>query len=69
MQIKTLLILFAFLSCSDTGNTTTPKRGNITESVYATGTIKAEKQYTVYSTVSGILQKINVTAGQDVAAD
>jgi HlyD family secretion protein len=69
MQIKTLLIVFVFLSCSDTGSTTTPKRGNITESVYATGIIKAEKQYTVFSPVSGILQKINVTAGQDVTAD
>lgn len=60
--------MFVFLSCSDTSNTTTPKRGNITESVYATGIIKAEKQYTVYSPVSGLLQKINITAGQDVAA-
>lgn len=67
MQKIILLILPFFLCCSDTSDTTLPKRGTITESVYASGTIKAEKQYTVYSRVSGILQKIDLIPGQDVA--
>jgi hypothetical protein len=33
-----------------------PTVGTVTESVYA-GIIKADNQYTVYSTVNGILQK------------
>lgn len=61
-----LLILNLLLACTDNGDTTIPKQGTITESVYAWGAIKAENQYTVYPTVSGTLQKINVTAGQDV---
>jgi multidrug efflux pump subunit AcrA (membrane-fusion protein) len=31
------------------------------------GIIKADNQYTVYSTVNGILQKIKVTAGQPIS--
>ncbi|MBN8643575.1 MAG: efflux RND transporter periplasmic adaptor subunit [Flavobacteriales bacterium] len=43
-----------------------PKKGTITESVYASGVVKAENQYTVFSTVNGVLQKINVTVGQSI---
>lgn len=44
-----------------------PAVGSITESVYASGIIKSENQYTVYATVSGVLQKIKVTPGQTIA--
>jgi len=44
-----------------------PAVGSITESVYASGVIKSENQYTVYATVSGVLQKIKVTPGQTIA--
>jgi multidrug efflux pump subunit AcrA (membrane-fusion protein) len=55
------------VSCSkkDTGEIK-PNIGTITESVYASGVVKSEDQYTVYSTVNGVLQKINVTAGQTI---
>jgi hypothetical protein len=43
-----------------------PTVGTVTESVYASGIIKADNQYTVYSTVNGILQK-KVTAGQPIS--
>jgi len=36
---------------------------DITESVYASGIIKAENQYQVYTTVSGIVQQFLVTEG------
>jgi HlyD family secretion protein len=63
-----LIFLFFFtLSCSKKEvEEIQPTKGNVTESVYASGIIKAENQYTVYSTVSGVLQKINVTAGQTI---
>lgn len=44
-----------------------PTVGSITESVYASGIIKSENQYTVYAIVSGVLQKIKVTPGQTIA--
>ena len=65
---RIFLILFLFsISCKDKFDTTKPTISNVTESVYASGIIKAEDQYTVFSTVSGILKKIDVVAGQTVA--
>ncbi len=59
-------ILFV-ISCSKKDNgEIQPTKGSITESVYASGVVKSENQYTVFATVSGVLQKINVTAGQAV---
>ncbi len=46
-----------------------PTFGTITESVYASGMIKAENQYTVFSAVNGVLKKINVTVGQTITAN
>ena len=43
-----------------------PKKTSITESVYASGVVKAEDQYTVFSTVNGVLMKKYVVAGQAV---
>ncbi|MFE3848470.1 efflux RND transporter periplasmic adaptor subunit [Flavobacterium sp. LB3P45] len=61
------LLLIAILSCSKKENQETkPTLGNVTESVYASGVIKAEGQYTVFSTVNGTLQKINVTSGESI---
>ncbi|MFV5684233.1 efflux RND transporter periplasmic adaptor subunit [Flavobacterium sp. GB2R13] len=61
------LLLFAILSCSKKENQETkPTLGNVTESVYASGVIKADGQYTVFSTVNGTLQKVNVVAGQSI---
>lgn len=62
-----LLILLITASCSKKeGEEIQPKKGTITESVYASGVVKAENQYTVFSTVNGVLQKINVTVGQSI---
>jgi HlyD family secretion protein len=62
-----LVILFLFLSCSKKEDGVKPDVGNVTESVYASGVIKADDQYTVFSTVNGVLQKIKVTAGQAIS--
>jgi multidrug efflux pump subunit AcrA (membrane-fusion protein) len=70
MKLLKALCLVSYLiliSCSKKDNgKIQPTKGNITESVYASGVVKSENQFTVYSTVSGVLQKINVTAGQTI---
>jgi HlyD family secretion protein len=60
------ITLLLFISCKDKFDQTQPKIGDVTESVYASGIIKSENQYTVFSTVSGILKKIDVVAGQTI---
>ncbi len=65
-KILVLTVLF-FISCKDKLEQTKPTVGDVTESVYASGIIKAENQYTVFSTVSGILKKIDVVVGQTVS--
>ncbi len=66
--ISCTLFLF-LLSCAkkDKGEIL-PTKGTITESVYASGVVKSENQYTVFSTVSGVLQTVKVSAGQIVTS-
>lgn len=61
------VIIFSSVSCSkkDTEEIK-PKIGDVTQSVYASGVIKAANQYTVFSTVNGILNEIEVAVGQNV---
>jgi HlyD family secretion protein len=68
MKYTILLMLFFLFSCTKEKGIK-PNVGTITESVYASGIIKSENQYTVFSTVSGILKKIDVVAGQTIAKD
>ncbi len=64
-----LITIFSapFTSCSnkDSGEIK-PTKGTITESVYASGVVKAENQYTVFSTVSGELKQTEVTVGETI---
>ena len=60
------IIILSFISCSKKVPEMKPTFGTITESVYASGVIKAENQYTVFSTVNGVLKKINVIVGQTI---
>jgi len=62
-----LLFLLFVVSCSkkDKGELQ-PTMGTVTESVYASGVVKSENQYMVYSTVNGVLQQITVTPGQSI---
>ncbi|POR24094.1 secretion protein HlyD [Flavobacterium columnare] len=66
---KILLIsLFSIVSCSKRETEEMyPKKGTVTESVYASGVVKADKQYIVFSTVTGILQDIKVKVGQPIS--
>jgi HlyD family secretion protein len=61
-----LVLTLMLGSCSNHLEKTTPENGNITASVYAAGIVKARNQYQVYSTVSGIINKILVTENDNV---
>lgn len=65
--VVTALGLLVFMSaCKSKTETTSAIRKTITESVYASGKIKAQSQYTVYATVNGILGDVRVNPGDTV---
>ncbi len=53
-------------ACKDKTEKTKPDVGPITESIYASGTIKSKDQYQAFATVNGIIEKIYVTEGDTV---
>ena len=61
-----LLLLTSLWGCRKEDNRIKPEVKPITESVYASGTVKAEEQYNVYTDVSGILEKAFVAEGDTV---
>lgn len=61
-----VMSLMAFFACSNTGNKTTPVLQDITESVYASGMVKASNQYEVYATSNGILREVLVNEGDTI---
>lgn len=68
-KLRLLFYLSSLILLSCSKNETEeirPTVGEVTESVYASGVIKADGQYTVYATVNGTLQKVNVIAGQSI---
>jgi len=58
-----LLLLTTIVSCSDKRESYKPKLTDLSESVYASGKIKAVNQFILYPTVSGTLTNIIVKAG------
>lgn len=68
LRLLFYVLAFGFVSCSNEDpEKIKPTIGEVTESVYASGVIKADGQYTVYSTVNGTLLKVNVVAGQSIS--
>jgi len=63
---QTVLLALLLSSCAKKQPSAHPTQGDITESVYASGIVKARDQYTVYAPVSGLIQTIYVTKGQFV---
>lgn len=61
-NIPFLLFLFLF-SCGRKIETIRPTESSITESVYASGTIKTKDQYQVFPATGGILNKVYVKEG------
>lgn len=64
--LSILLFLSLCWSCSPKSETTKPSLSDITESVYASGTVKSEHQYQAFATVSGIIQEVFVSEGDTV---
>lgn len=59
------LAILVVVSCSKNNQESIhPTKGTITESVYASGIVKAEDQYTVFPLVSGTLKSIDAEVGQ-----
>jgi len=58
-----ILFLYSilFFSCSEKTEKTKPVTEDITETVYASASVKAKDQYEVFATVNGIISKIFVT--------
>lgn len=54
------------ISCRQKAVTTQPVVERITESVYASGTIKSEHQYEVYATVNGVAARLLVKEGDTI---
>jgi len=55
-------------ACGDDRETTKPTIGPITESVYASGVVKAQGQYQVFPTTSGTVTNLLVSEGDTVKA-
>ena len=68
MRIPQLLFLFALIACGTEQESTTPVVGPITESVYASGVVKAQGQYIVFPTVNGTVKELLVQEGDTVKA-
>ncbi|NVK10098.1 MAG: efflux RND transporter periplasmic adaptor subunit [Tenacibaculum sp.] len=61
-----LIFSLTLYSCTNKKESTTPETKNITESVYATGFIKAKNQYEVFGQTTGVIEKIFVQEGAHV---
>jgi HlyD family secretion protein len=62
-------ILIIFLSCKKEKESIQITSSDITESVYASGKVKAIDQYNVFSTVNGVLQNIPVNVGDYITKE
>ena len=65
-QLVPLLAVFLLTACKKKTEKTNPIQAKITESVYASGVIKSDNQYQVFSTVSGLVKEVFVTEGDTV---
>lgn len=61
-----LIFLLMFAACSEKIQTLSPTESAITESIYASGIIKSDNQYSVYAKVNGIVDQVYVQSGDFV---
>lgn len=70
MKLKYFLFCFSIalflFSCSSSDERIFPKRENISESVYASGLIKAKYQYQAFANANGVVQEIFIDEGDPV---
>src|SRR6476620_11181702 len=64
--IVSILSILMLTACKKGNSGIQPALGDITQSVYASGVVKADGQYIVYPTASGVLRKVNVTVGDAI---
>ena len=60
------LLLLSLSACNKKEETTFPSEGPISESVYASGTLKSLDQYQAFAPVSGIVDQLFVQEGDSV---
>ncbi len=65
-NINIFFLLIALISCNKNVEKTHPSIENISESVYASGSLKSKNQYQVFSNVNGIIQNVFVSEGDTV---
>lgn len=63
-----ILLSFALcnIGCGNKTETITPSIANVVESVYASGIVKSENQYEVYTTSNGLVENIFMKEGEPV---
>lgn len=67
LRVPALFFLFLFqFSCGQKEETVYPQRENISESVFASGLIKAKDQYRAFANTSGILKELYLKEGDHV---
>jgi HlyD family secretion protein len=66
MRVSLLGVLILMVSCSTEQVTVKPIVKTITESVYASGILKSQNQYSVFSNVSGIIKQVFVVENDSV---
>lgn len=68
-MIKKILFIITsifLVGCKDKVEKIKPTQSSITESIYASGTIKSKNQYQAFATVNGIIDKLFVAEGDAV---
>lgn len=65
-NISIFFLLVTIISCKKTVEKTHPIIKDISESVYASGSLKSKNQYQVFSNVNGIIQNVFVSEGDSV---
>jgi len=66
VKTKLILPILLLFACSEKPDTLYPELSEITESVYASGNIKAMDQYTLFPSVSGTLIKFMAQPGDSI---
>lgn len=66
MRFPYLAALVLLVACSKKQESTQPVVQDITESVYASGTVKSRDQYQVFASANGLIEKILVREGDTI---
>jgi len=69
MRLNAIVFIISILmltACKKGNSGIQPTLGDITQSVYASGVVKADGQYIVYPTTNGVLRKVKVTVGDAI---